>query len=149
MDTALRANFPFFMKYYTFETPFIRPSPLAVARYKHLDGDFAGDGEQPGALGVYLNSRTSNEIIARFEETEEGQNLLKTRMMGDRELTAADKQQMIAAQKQALTISKVHASYFMGLAQCRSRRVCRRGGMVSQSHAGGDARWSLDARREI
>lgn len=117
MDAALRANFPFFMQYYTFETPFIRPSPLAVARYKHLDGDFTGDGEQPGALGVYLSSRTSNEMIARFEETEEGQNLLKTRMMGDRELTVADKQQMIAAQKQALTISKIHASYFMGLAQ--------------------------------
>lgn len=117
MDAALRSNFPFFMKYYTFETPFIRPSPLSLGRYKHLDGDFTGDGEQPGALGIYLSSRTSNETIARFEETEEGQNLLKTRMMGERELTATDKQQMIAAQKQALMISKVHASYFMGLAQ--------------------------------
>jgi hypothetical protein len=117
MDAALRSNFAFFMQYYTFETPFIRPSHLATARYKHLDGDFTGDGEESGALGAYLGSRVSNEVIARFEETEEGRKLLETRMMGERELTKADKDQMIAAQKTALTITKVHASYFMGLAQ--------------------------------
>lgn len=117
MDAALRGNFPFFMRYYTSETPFIRPSTLAAARYLHLDGDLTGDGEDPGALGAYLASRVNNEVIARFEETEEGQNLLKTRMMGERELTIEDRQQMIAARKNALTISKMHASYFMGLAQ--------------------------------
>jgi hypothetical protein len=117
MDASLRKDFAFFMKYYTFEMPFISPNLLAKARYKHLGADFTGDGETGGALDTYMDARVSNEMIQRLEETEEGKNLLNMKMMGERELTQADKQQMIAAQKTSMAISKLHASYFMGQAQ--------------------------------
>ena len=117
MDASLRTNFPFFMRYYTFEMPFVRPSLLATARYQHLSADFTGDGEAGGALDTYMNARIDNQTIQRLEETEEGKRLLSTKMMGDRELTQSDKAQWIAAQKNSMTISKVHASFFMGQAQ--------------------------------
>jgi hypothetical protein len=118
VDKMLRVDFNFFMQYLTFETPFLRPSPLFVARYKHLDGDFMGDGDENlGAIGDYMNSRKANIEIAQLEYTQEGQALLSMKMMGDRELTDENKIQMLNAQKNALALGKLHATYFMGQVQ--------------------------------
>jgi hypothetical protein len=117
IDASLRNNPQFLSQYFAFEGPFIRPQPLALARYKHLNGEFEGDAENPGALAAYMNSRTANEAIMRFEESPEGRQLLAARMVNGREITPEEKQNIIAAQKNAWALAKLHASYFMGLAQ--------------------------------
>lgn len=117
IEANLRSNFAFYTQYYTYETPFLRPSTLSKARFKHFNAEFTTDGEEIGALDEYMNSRVADVDIARFEQSDEARRVLSTRVVGERELTDQDKAQYIAAQKQAMLIAKTHASYFMGLAQ--------------------------------
>lgn len=117
IDASLRNNPQYLSQYFAYEGPFIRPQPLALGRHKHLNGELEGDPENPGALESYMNSRTANAAIEQFEESPEGRQLLSAKVVNGREITPEEKQNIIAAQKNAWALAKLHATYFMGVAQ--------------------------------
>ena len=105
-----------YLKYGVFQAR----TDLVRGRYAHFRGEFDNDGEDLGAKTLYLESRMSNKQIAEIQSSEEVQEFFGvTKEQGEHDLSFRNR---IAGTQLMVSQTKIHASYWLGLAQYDSGR---------------------------
>lgn len=84
----------------------VQPTPLLQGRILHFQGIIAGDHQQPGAKGLYMDSRPPDTFIRRLATDKEMQRTAKLNHLTPQQLAANIS--LMVARKQA-------ASYWLGL----------------------------------